>query len=262
MGRLDRLQALSISPRPTTAVVLAGGFGTRLRAQVPDQPKVLALAAGQPFLHYQLTYLASQGIQQVILALGYKASQVQSFVGMGEHWNLTIECIVEESPLGTAGAARLASAGLTAPFFVFNGDTLFIIALDKLWAAHCQYAAAATIALRPISQSSQERSQRGVVALDSEGLIQEFSEKSSASQASVTGQSELTNGGVYVLTSAALQSVRPDQMVSLETQVFPALAKTRQLGGYVQDAYFADIGTPDSLAAFEVDLLAGRGIGF
>ena len=258
MAGSDHSTAPSIPVRPDVAVVLAGGLGTRLRDVLPDRPKALAPAAGEPFISYLLAYLAGQGILQVILALGHLAEPMQAYVGRGERWNLAIQCVTEELPLGTAGAARLASADLTGPFFVVNGDTLFAIKLDDLWVHHLRRQAAATIALRPVEQNSQERSKRGVIVLGKDGLIQQFLEKPSSNQSGSTDQIVYTNGGVYLLAPQVLQSVPLGQAYSLETQVFPALANAGQLGGFVQDAYFTDIGTPESLAGFEADVLAGR----
>ncbi|HEX7976842.1 MAG TPA: sugar phosphate nucleotidyltransferase, partial [Anaerolineales bacterium] len=102
---------------PTTAIVLAGGLGTRLRLTVTDRPKTLALAAGKPFLSYVLGYLARQNIQQVALSVGYLAGQVKSFAGDGRNWGLEIMYSEEQAPLGTGGALRQASQGFAFPFF-------------------------------------------------------------------------------------------------------------------------------------------------
>jgi NDP-sugar pyrophosphorylase family protein len=232
---------------PATAIVLAGGFGTRLRSIVTDRPKVLAQAAGQPFLYYILNYLASHGLRKVVLCVGYLAKQVQDFTGDGSAWGLQINYSNEDSPLGTGGALRRASAQMEDPFFALNGDTLFMVDLSALWLAHCSSEALATVALLPVSDGSA----RGCVTLDEKNRITSFNEKPAA-----TGVA-LVNGGVYVLEPGALKLVPADRPVSIEREVFPELAAQGLLAGYVQPAYFTDIGTPESLSVFEKDLLAG-----
>ena len=107
------------------AIILAGGLGTRLQQFVSDRPKVLAEAAGRPFIDYVLNYLEQQGVKQVILSVGFLAEQIIKYVDDGSQWNLTIQFSREKSPLGTAGGLRLASQNFTGPFLALNGDTLF-----------------------------------------------------------------------------------------------------------------------------------------
>ena len=238
------------SSMPTTAVILAGGLGTRLRPAFADRPKVLAPVAGRPFLDYLLTHLRNQGLHQVVLSIGYLAGQIQSYVGGGERWDLRAGYIREEQPLGTAGALRLASQGLEGPFFGLNGDTLFLADFREFWHAHRSNSGAASVCLKP----AEDPSQRGWVALDSLGRITSFEEKSG--QESVQQPVWLVNAGLYLLEPCALAGIAAGETASIERQVFPELAKRGQLYGQVQEAYFADIGTPESLESLERDLLA------
>ena len=232
---------------PTTAIVLAGGLGTRLRAAVADRPKVLAQAAGQPFLKYILNLLVSQRIRQVVLCVSYQAEKVREFAGDGRAWGLQISYSQDETPLGTGGALRKASAYIGSPFFALNGDTLFLVDLSALWLAHCSSHALATVALLPV----QDGSARGCVTLGENGKITSFDEKPPA-----TGLA-LVSRGVYVLEPGALDSLPTGQPASIEREIFPRLAAKGQLAGQVQPAYFVDIGTPESLLAFEQDLVGG-----
>lgn len=245
----------SIPPRcsvPTTALVLAGGLGTRLRAVLADRSKSLAPAAGKPFLHYVLDHLARQGLRRVVLCVGYLAGQVQEFARDGQDWGLEVTYSLEQTPLGTGGALRQASAGLSEAFFALNGDTLFRVDLPVLWEQHSRVGGLATVALLGVADGSA----RGCVRLSADGHILAFDEKPLQAQAGP--QPALVNGGVYVLEPQALADIPAGQAASIEREVFPRLAARSQLAGQVQDAYFADIGTPDSLAAFERDVLAGR----
>lgn len=235
---------------PSDAVILAGGLGTRLRPAFADRPKVLAPVAGRPFLDYLLTHLRNQGVRQVVLSIGYLAEQIQSYVGDGEWWNLRAGYVREEQPLGTAGALRLASLDLEGPFFGLNGDTLFLANFQELWRVHRSHPSAASVCLKP----SEDPSQRGRVSVDPNGRIRTFEEK--ASQGACQQSGWLVNAGLYLLEPHALAGIIPGEAASIERQVFPQLARQGELYGQVQEAYFADIGTPESLAAFERDVLA------
>jgi D-glycero-alpha-D-manno-heptose 1-phosphate guanylyltransferase len=232
----------------TTAIILAGGLGTRLRSILSDCPKVLAPVGGKPFLGYLLQYLASQGVQEVILSVGYLAHQVKAFAPIAATWNLQVRIVQETAPLGTAGAARLASSGLLKPFLLVNGDTLFLVDISALEKAHRQSAALATMCLRHMTDVSA----RGRVEIDTNGLIQNFQEKTQ-----IQGNA-LANGGIYLFEPGALDIVPEGKPASLETDLFPKLASMGKLAGFVQDAYFCDIGTPESLAEFENDLRSGK----
>lgn len=238
---------------PSTAIVLSGGLGTRLRSAVPDRPKVLASVAGKPFLGYVLTYLAQQGIRRVILSTGYLAEQVRAYAESGTSWGLEIQYVEEQIPLGTGGALRQASLGLNSAFFALNGDTLFLADLQALWQAHRSIEAVATVALAQVRDSQQ----RGSVTLAPNGKILSFVEKPASPLDEPVSAVRLANAGVYVLEPHALASLRPGEPASIERQVFPQLAEQGLLVGNIQEAYFVDIGTPQSLAAFERDILAG-----
>jgi NDP-sugar pyrophosphorylase family protein len=236
---------------PTLALVLAGGLGTRLRAVLADRPKSLALVAGKPFLHYVLDYLRRQDLRRVILCVGYLASQVRDFAQDGKDWDLEITYSLEQTTLGTGGALRQASADLDESFIALNGDTLFSVDLCALWEQHVRVGGLATVALLRVPDGSA----RGCVRLAEDGQILAFDEKPIHAQGKPLPA--LVNGGVYVLEPQALSVIQPGQAASIEREVFPRLAARGLLAGHVQQAYFADIGTPESLTAFERDVLEG-----
>jgi NDP-sugar pyrophosphorylase family protein len=250
-----QLAQANLEGMPRIAIILAGGLGTRLSDALPDRPKVLAMAANRPFLDYLLTYLAAQGIERVLLCVGHLAAQVRAYAGDGSHWGIRATYSEEPRPLGTGGALRLASEKLNEPsFFALNGDTLFQVSLSRLWQAHHDDRRAATLALRRVRAA--ERTQRGCVILENDGRISRFDEKPGTLQVP-TQETELVNGGLYLLEKRALDTVAPGASASLEEQVFPELVRSGQIGGIVLQGYFADIGTPDSLNHFEDDVTRG-----
>jgi len=243
-------------PKPKIAVVLAGGLGTRLRETYKGKPKVLARSAGRPFLDYLLTYLCKQGISEIILAIGYKGEQVREYAGDGSKWSVKIEYCQENKPLGTGGALRLASDALSGDlFYAFNGDTLFDVDLQRLWEVHQKLRVSATIALLHVTP--MESHQRGCVKLANDGKILSFNEKPDSQEAHPEEQTMLVSGGVYLLSKKALASITPGSTVSIERDIFPNLVRDELMAGIVEIGYFADIGTPESLAAFERDIIHG-----
>ena len=111
------------------AILLAGGFGRRLQAVVPDLPKPMAPVSGRPFLEILLSILADKGVNRVILSLGYRAEQISSYFG-ARYAGMELDYVVEEAPLGTGGGIRLALSRCSSnPVFIFNGDTF----LDLRW---------------------------------------------------------------------------------------------------------------------------------
>ncbi len=282
---------------PRTAIILAGGLGTRLRPVVISQPKVMAPVAGRPFLDYLLTYLSNQGVKRVMLALGYLAEQVQSFVANGQRWNLEIDCAIEPSPLDTGGAIKyafdrlkvtgwsltskmdLGGSETSEAFFVLNGDTLFQIDLASLWRCHMRadlgvhstepdvrpVRPLVTIALRNLHDGTKDQKERGCVLMAGNGRITSFDEKPAVladdfetiGQNAAAARSLWINGGVYIMSSQALTGLPGGEALSLERQLFPALVQKGLLAGCPADGYFVDIGSPSSLAVCEQDVQKG-----
>src|ERR671930_573406 len=134
----------------TKAVVMAGGEGTRLRPLTSNQPKPMVPIVGKPCMEHILDLLKLHGLEDVIVTVAFLPQQIRSYFGSGEAQGVTIEYSVEESPLGTAGSVRLASARLDDTFLVISGDALCDIDLTQLLEFHKQKGAAVTIALKSV----------------------------------------------------------------------------------------------------------------
>jgi len=155
------------------AIILAGGLGTRLREAVPELPKCMAPVAGKPFISYVIDHLRMQGIERFVFSLGYKWGVIANFL-TEQYPTLQYHTVIEEEPLGTGGAIRLALEKTTqADIVIANGDTLFKVDLDALLAVHEAHHSFCTLALKPMH--SFER--YGVVDIDQEGRIISFKEK-------------------------------------------------------------------------------------
>lgn len=217
------------------AIVLAGGFGTRLKSVIADIPKPMALINGRPFLEYQLNYLKQFGIDKIIFSVGYKFEFIQHH--FGDNFNgLKIEYAIEESPLGTGGGINLAlKKAVSENVFVINGDTLFDINLQELEKLHLQKKSAFTIALRQI----EDVSRYGSVEINGDFHIKSFLEKGEKSG------NGLINGGTYLIKSDFFDSLHLPSVFSLEKDCLEKQVKIQTIIGIPFSEYFLDIGIPE-----------------
>lgn len=221
-----------------TAIILAGGRGTRLQPVVADRNKVLAQVNGRPFLTYLFDQALAAGIRHAVLCTGYKAGQVREELGLS-YRDLQIAYSPEDQPLGTAGAlAHAARAGAASKLICMNGDSYCDVRLDELWQWHLAKGGAATIQLAEVPDVSRF----GSVALDKESRIIRFDEKGGLRSVG------LINAGIYCMGRELLESIPADRAVSIEREVFPSLPSVG-LFGRRASCRFLDIGTPESYAA-------------
>ncbi|NNN25298.1 MULTISPECIES: nucleotidyltransferase family protein [Pseudomonas] len=226
------------------AIVLAGGFGTRLREVVPDWPKPMAPVAGRPFLEILLGSLASKGFSRVVLSLGYMAEKISNHFG-SRFAGMDLDYVVEDSPLGTGGAVRLAMTRCTRDHvFVLNGDTFLDLeasAIDELWLARRN----PLIVARQVTDTA--RFGRLLVQDD---LVRGFTEKG------VSGPG-LINGGCYVFDRNQLDHFELNQPFSLEADFLANAVQTMPVNVFVTGGHFIDIGVPEDYQRAQTEL-AGR----
>lgn len=214
------------------SVLLAGGLGTRLRSVVADRQKAVAGVCGKPFLRFLLMQLEKAGISEKIIACGYGFESVKD--ALPERPDLKYS--VESGPLGTGGALRLALSATSAEFILaMNGDSF--LGLDFL-----SFLRAFEQSKKPVMMAltrTDDVSRYGRAVLEN-GLVREFHEKGTDS-----GEGWI-NAGIYVFRREILEKYSVGVTLSLEQEVFPALALAENLAGFVCDGPFIDIGTPDS----------------
>ncbi len=224
----------------TTAIILAGGFGTRLRSVVPDLPKPMAPVNGHPFLSFLMDYWIAQGVEKFILSVGYKSEIIQDFYD-NEYHKTPVEYSVEDTPLGTGGGLILAMQKLTTEkeVLVLNGDTFFSVDLPSLkW---CSESSNADIVIALFKTKSRGR--YGSVNIDAEGRIISFTDEDATSKS-------YCNGGVYLIQrnifSKFVKTIRSDSFISLEKEIFfNLLVNKANLRGFFTQGIFIDIGVPD-----------------
>ena len=222
----------------TEAVILAGGFGTRLKSVVSDRPKALAELSGRPFIEFQLEWLIQQGITNVTIAVHHMAEQLQAFVEQWDNKKINLSTVYEHEPLGTGGALVnvIREKEIKGNVLVINGDTLFKFSLAPVMKFLQPMIEPALM----IASMQEDVSRFGTITVDN-GYVRSFRQ--------ATGQHKpgLVNGGAYLMDSD-LFNTTPIKPFSLEHDCFPSLVSQNKLLVYVVDESggFYDIGTPEA----------------
>ena len=233
------------------AIVLVGGFGTRLRPLTLDTPKQMLPVVDRPMIERVVAKLGAVGVTDAILSLGYRPDAFFDAYPDDTLGGVKLHYAVEPEPLDTAGAIRFAAieAGIDSRFIVVNGDVLTDLDVSALWAAHAERGAEGTIALTPVDDPSRY----GVVPLDGDGRVEAFIEKPPPGEA----PSNWINAGTYVLEPSVVERIPAGRRVSIEREVFPAMVTDEALYGLQSDAYWVDAGTPEAYLQSQLDLVDG-----
>ncbi|MEY2958929.1 MAG: hypothetical protein RLZZ01_1497 [Actinomycetota bacterium] len=235
------------------AVVLVGGFGTRLRPLTNDVPKPMLPVVHRPMIVRLAERLAEGGVTDIVLALGFRPEPFRDAFPDGQvgSTGVRVQYAVEPEPLDTAGAIAFAarSVGIDDTFVVANGDVLTDLSIGWLVAEHRRIGADATIHLIPV----EDPSAFGVVELDGP-IVRRFVEKPSPGET----DSVLVNAGTYVFEPTVLDLVEPGRRVSVERSTFPVLVAEGRLAAAASDDYWIDAGRPETYRLANIDLLTGR----
>ena len=233
------------------AVVLVGGFGTRLRPLTLTTPKPLLPIANVRQLEHLISSLGAAGVTEVVLAIGFKPEPFLQAFPDGVCAGIPIHYAVEPEPLDTAGAIAFAArhAGISDTFVVMNGDILCDVNLADLVAFHKAHGAEGTLHLTPV----EDPSQYGVVEVDDKGWVQRFVEKPQPGETS----SNVVNAGTYVLEPSVIDRIPEGQRVSIERVVFPAMVADGRLAAMATDDYWIDTGLPSTYLRSNLDLIDG-----
>lgn len=224
------------------AIILAGGFGTRLQSVVADVPKPMAMIQNKPFLEHILHYLKKNGISRVILSVGYKHDIIEdyfkhSFAG------ITIDYVIEDEPLGTGGAILKAWPDLKEDHvFVINGDTFFNVELKDLLANHIKHQSELTLSLKPMENFDRY----GSVEIDDCYKVIDFKEKEFILKGNI-------NGGIYVLNKNLFESFKLPTKFSFEEFMQENIDELNIYASIVNN-YFIDIGIPEDYLKAQSEL--------
>jgi len=215
-------------------IILAGGLGTRLRKVVPNVPKPMVNINGKPFLEYLLLFLKKQGIEKVILSVGYKYEIIKNYFG-NFFEGMELKYSIEKELLGTGGAIKKSLSFVEEDMvFILNGDTLFKINFESLYSFHTKKQSYLTVALKYMKNFSRY----GCVEIDKDNKIVSFKEKGFYKEG-------LINGGIYLLNKEFYLFLAPMEKFSFEKEILEKFYKTYNFYGFPTNGYFIDIGVPN-----------------
>ncbi|VFM95865.1 MAG: mannose-1-phosphate guanylyltransferase / phosphomannomutase [Candidatus Kentron sp. G] len=237
-------------PTGMQAIVMAGGFGTRLLPLTHFKPKPMIPILGKPILEHILQLLRKNGIGKSILTLYYKPQEIKQYFGSGRDLDCEIHYVIEQKPLGTAGSSAQA-LGLhptELPVLIISGDCLTDLDLREAIRFHEEKEADVTIVLKRVKNPYEY----GIVITDEEGRVQKFLEKPSRSEVF----SDTINTGIYLINPEIFRSVPKGREYDFSKHLFPRLLKSgKKLYGLVLDGYWADIGDLDQYRRAQFDFL-------
>ncbi len=241
------------------ALILAGGRGTRLRPLTVYTPKPVVPVVNRPFLLFQIDILRRAGISDITLSLSYQPGKIEDVLGDGTEYGVSLTYVTEPNPMGTGGAYKYAAGESKEPIIVFNGDILTDLDVARMVAHHGESKAAATIALTPVDDPSRY----GLVVTNDRGAVERFLEKPKAEDLASL-PTNMINAGIYILDAKILDLIPEGENYSFEYNVFPAiLEKDLPFSSFsLADAYWRDIGTPESYLEAHLDFIGGRITGF
>ena len=234
------------------AILLVGGFGTRLMPLTKNTPKPMLTVAGVPVTEHQIAMAKAAGISEVVLATSYLSDVFIPYFGDGSKWGIKIKYAVEKEPLGTGGAIRNAAQLLDSneSVVILNGDVLSSHNLGEQIRQHEANDADVTLHLTEV----QDARAFGCVPTDSNGRVTAFLEKM---ENPVTNQ---INAGCYVFNPRVVSTIPLNTVVSVERETFPELVTSgAKVFGYVENAYWLDIGTPRALLKASIDIVQRNG---
>ncbi|MCL2143204.1 MAG: NDP-sugar synthase [Methanomassiliicoccaceae archaeon] len=224
------------------AVVMVGGKGTRLRPLTNNRPKPILPVLDRPCLLYLIGSLAAAGINEIILACGYRSEKMAAAIGDGSAHGISIEYSYEDVPMGTAGAIKLLEDRLDDTFVAVNGDVFADIDLKGEILEHKRTGASVTISLARVSNPCEF----GIARLDDDGRITEFKEKPRPEEVF----SDLINAGVYVMEKKILGYVPKGKMYDLSKELIPdIMGKGHRVQGHMMNGIWMDVGRPGDLIA-------------
>jgi len=229
----------------TKAMLLAAGLGTRLRPLTYTTPKPLLPLNDKRLIDYAIGYLARWGITEVIINLHHLGDQIREYVGDGSKYGVNAHYLEEPEILGTGGGIKNAENFFGhEPFVALNGDALLDIDLEEMIAKHVKSSAAATMALKPLSEHDTYQA----VSIDKDGWIEEFN----------------SNGGYFyvglqILTKKLLDQLPPAGTPSciIQDGYKPFIADGGKVASFIYDGYFNDVGTPERYREAKKDVTKG-----
>lgn len=234
------------------AIILLGGFGTRLRPLTCTTPKPLLPLLNKPELNYQIELLKRHNIKEIIFCIGYLSQEFEKYYGTGKKFGVKLHYVYEKTPLGTGGAIKNAQKFISNDLtFIFNGDTLTALNLTKMLHLHQSTRSDVTLALIRVKDPTAY----GLVEVDKSFRIERFLEKPSWDEITCN----TINAGMYLFNPDIFDYIPEGINYSVERGLFPLLLqKNKRLTGFISNDYWLDIGTHDKYLQAHYDLLKNK----
>lgn len=215
------------------AIILAGGFGTRLRELVNEKPKSMAMIGDKPFLTYIFDHLLKFRVEKAVIASGYKHEDIVTFFG-DSYKGISLEYSIENKPLRTGGAILKATKTISSRCcFVINGDTFFNVDLSSFEESFNKNQTVLSVALKPMTGFDRY----GSVTIEGERILS-FNEKRYC-------ENGLINGGIYIIDRQWIKSNAPGEIFSFEKDLLEKYVNKDFISYFLSDTYFIDIGIPE-----------------
>ena len=240
----------------TEAILLVGGYGTRLKPLTIHTPKPMLQVAGFPVTSHQISKAKAAGINHIVLGTAFKAEVFREGLGDGTGLGVKISYAYEPVQLGTGGgirnAAELLTCGPEDPVVIFNGDVLTGVDINKVLTIWKEKNADVALYLTKVDNPAAY----GSVPTDADGNVLAFLEKPERKEDIVTDQ---INAGMYIFKRKVINTIATDRVVSVEREVFPNLLKAGlKVIGVVDEGYWLDLGTPNAFVKGSSDLVTGK----
>lgn len=231
-------------------VIMAGGKGTRIAQVNATVPKPMIPIEGKPILEYQIETLKNQGYTDIILIVGHMGNVIQKYFGDGSAFGVQISYIVEEQPLGTAGALYFLKDEIQNDFLLLNGDIIFDVDIQKFLEYHCNQRTAATILTHPNSHPYDS----GIIIADDKNRVTNWLHKEDER----LWYKNRVNAGLHMFSPRIFESFHEAKKCDLDRDVLKPLIKEGELSVYDSPEYIKDMGTPDRYYAVIEDIKSGK----
>ena len=231
-------------------VIMAGGKGTRIAQVNATVPKPMIPIEGKPILEYQIETLKNQGYTDIILIVGHMGNVIQEYFGDGAEFGVQISYIIEEQPLGTAGALYFLKDDIKDDFLMLNGDIIFDVNIQKFLEYHCKQGTVATILTHPNSHPYDS----GIIIADEKKRVINWLHKEDER----LWYKNRVNAGLHMLSPRIFDLFTEVKKCDLDRDILKPLIKDRELSVYDSPEYIKDMGTPDRYYAVIEDIKSGK----
>lgn len=231
-------------------VIMAGGKGTRIAQVNATVPKPMIPIEGKPILEYQIETLKNQGYTDIILIVGHMGNVIQEYFGDGAEFGVQISYIIEEQPLGTAGALYFLKDEIKDDFLLLNGDIIFDVNIQKFLEYHCKQGTVATILTHPNSHPYDS----GIIIADEKKRVINWLHKEDER----LWYKNRVNAGLHMLSPRIFDLFTEVKKCDLDRDILKPLIKDGELSVYDSPEYIKDMGTPDRYYAVIEDIKSGK----